>query len=630
MKGAVDPFVRARKEASGSDRTPGELAELLRYIRDARGFDFAGYKQASLTRRIRKRMQEVGIAEFLDYRDLLESDSDEFRSLFNTILINVTAFFRDPEAWDYLRHEIVPDILARTDPGEEIRVWSAGCSSGEEAYSLAMIFGEVLGISEAVERLKIYGTDIDDEALAEARSGVFSAKTLEVVPEELRQRYFDTTGHRTAFRTDLRRRVIFGHHDITSDAPISRLDLLVCRNTMMYLNSEAQSHVIGRFEFALREGGYLFLGKAETLVADGERFETASARHRIFRRIAGRPETRYRHATILPLELHPSGRDISRRRQLRDLILDSTPSAAIAVRPDGTVELVNNQARAHFGLSSRDVGRPFHELEISYRPAELRSPIEQALAERRTVRLNSVERRLGPDELSLYDILVQPLSDDNGAAVGVAIHFVDTTTQVLLREEVKRTREDLETAYEELQSTNEELETTNEELQSSIEELETTNEELQSTNEELETTNQELQSGNGELDRMIGDARRHSVQLDEARTYLEGVLGSVPAGIVVLDAHLRVRSWSRGAEDLWGLRTGEVQDLPFFDLVFGLPTDKVREIVDSCMTSNRRSKPIHIDAVSRTGRSIDCAVVCSPLDGPKGGVVLLMEETDRT
>src|SRR6266516_3529850 len=210
-------------------------------------------------------------------------------------------------------------------------------------------------------------------------------------------------------------------------------------------------------------------------------------------------------------------------------------------------------------LSEADIGRPFQDLEISYRPTELRSLIERVKSESRPLRIHAVEYRRGLSEIEFYDILIQPLRGQDRGLRGTALVFIDTTRATHMQQELKRSREDLETAYEELQSTNEELETTNEELQSSIEELETTNEELQSTNEELETTNEELQSGNEELETMNDELRIRSAELGEARGFLEGVIASVAAGVVVLDSDLRVRSWNRGADDLWGLRADEAQ-----------------------------------------------------------------------
>ncbi|MEU0876446.1 PAS domain-containing protein [Nocardia brasiliensis] len=424
--------------------------------------------------------------------------------------------------------------------------------------------------------------------------------------------------------------MIFGRHDITRDAPISRLDLLVCRNTLMYFNAEAQSQILDRFRFALRDGGFLFLGKAELLLSDGERFGVASMRQRIFRRMSGdvRP-TQHAASARIDTELGAEAHGIVKKRQLSELALDAAPYGVLGLDADGRVSILNHQVRSQFALTSHDIGRPLSELEISYRPVELRSLIEQAKAERRTIRVSSAERKLGPDEVQYFEVHVQPLSASDGTDVGVVVNFIDTTMPTRLSLEVKVKREELETAYEELQSTNEELETTNEELQSSIEELETTNEELQSTNEELETTNEELQSGNEELETMNEEMRIRTDELDETRAFLEGVLSSVAACVVVLDDQLRVRSWNRGAEDMWGLRADEVQHQVFFTLDFGLPTQLLHESIQRCLKSAHRYGPVEIAAINRIGRTITCAVTCSPLEGNPDGVVLLVEEVPR-
>jgi two-component system, chemotaxis family, CheB/CheR fusion protein len=616
-------------EPSAPDETDADLEDLLIFLRDSRGFDFTGYKRTSLARRIRRRMYETGVADYLDYRDRLESSAEEFGYLFNTILINVTSFFRDAEAWTHLQQDVMPELLADANNGREIRVWSAGCASGEEAYSLTIAFAEALGIGECAARVKIYGTDVDMDALRDARAGIYGAKALEPLAAEMREKYFEPAGSQYIFRPDLRRKVIFGRHDITRDAPISRLDLLVCRNTLMYFNAETQGQVIDRFHFALRGGGHLLLGKAEMLLSDGERFEVVNMRQRIFRRMPGPAAPRYQSVPIrLDAIGTPEMREVNRKRQLRDLALESAPFAAIGVDTDGSVALINMQMRNMFGMTLRDIGRPFHDLEISYRPVELRSLIERAYAEHRVVRVSSVERRIGPDDVQYLDIHFQPLWGSDGLSTGVTLLFIDTTASNKLQLELKHSREDLDAAHEELQSTNEELETTNEELQSSIEELETTNEELQSTNEELETTNEELQSGNEELETMNEEMRARTAELDEARTFLEGVLFSIAAGVVVLDGDLLVRSWNKGAEELWGLRADEVRNQAFFNLVFGLPTGKVREIVEECLGTGRRTGPVQLAAVNRIGRSITCSLTCSPLksNGAGEGAVLLMEE----
>ncbi|WP_406032006.1 PAS domain S-box protein [Nocardioides sp. NBC_00163] len=623
--------IDGQADGQADGQLDGQLEELLVFIRDARGFDFTGYKRSSLARRIQKRMTDIGVESWTDYRDRLETDAEEFSYLFNTILINVTSFFRDAEAWTYLQEEIIPKILATAEGEEEIRIWSAGCSSGEEPYSLAIAFAEAMGLQECLDRVKIYATDVDQEALLQARAGVYGTRALKNLPEELRDRYFEQNGTSYGFRSDLRRRVIFGRHDITRDAPISRLDLLVCRNTLMYFNVEAQREIMDRFNFALGEGGFLFLGKAEMLTSS-DRFGVVNMRQRIFRRnsrhalgrapaVRPRPGSAYGEVT--------TGAN-GRKRQLRDSLIDVAPYAVLGIDYDGILVSASSAARTQFGIGVQDIGRPFRDLELSYRPVEVRSVIEQATNERRTIRLTGVERRSADtSESQFYDVVVQPLTTASGQLLGASIAFVDCSAQVLLEQEVKRVREDLETAYEELQSTNEELETTNEELQSGMEELETTNEELQSTNEELETTNEELQSGNEELETMNDELRIRSGELDETHTFLQSVLSSVGLAIVVLDDRLTVRSWNAAAEDMWGLRADEVRDEVFFGLDFGLPVAEIRGIVDRARTDDVRTGPVEVPAIDRKGRALGCQITCSPLVGESGGVVIIMEPIDR-
>src|SRR6266540_2700207 len=239
---------------------------LLDYIRTNRGFDFTGYKRQSLSRRFAKRMQSLRIERYDDYQRYLANHADEFIDLFNTILINVTGFFRDPPAWEFLQAEVVPKIVETKEANEGFRIWSTGCASGEEAYSLAIVFAEILGVDSFKRRVKIYATDVDEEALTEGRHASYPLKRLEDLPEELVKKYFERAEQRYTFRTDLRRCVIFGRHDLVKDPPISKIDLLASRNTLMYFTPEAQSRIVANFHFALQPGGYLFLGKSEVLL----------------------------------------------------------------------------------------------------------------------------------------------------------------------------------------------------------------------------------------------------------------------------------------------------------------------------------------------------------------------------
>src|SRR5262245_51330961 len=204
-----------------------DFETLLSFIKRNRSFDFTGYKRPSLMRRVRRRMDAVHVGSFGEYQDYLQSHEDEFGELFNTILINVTAFFRDPASWEYVADQVVSQIADRKGRAEQIRVWSTGCATGEEAYTIAMIFAEGLGERVLSERVKIYATDIDSEALVQGRHGVYSLKDVEPVSEELRQKYFERQDGKFAFRRDLRRSVIFGRHNLIEDPPISHIDLLV-------------------------------------------------------------------------------------------------------------------------------------------------------------------------------------------------------------------------------------------------------------------------------------------------------------------------------------------------------------------------------------------------------------------
>src|SRR5579875_2283184 len=609
------------------DTTTDEAFEaLLRYMRDSRGFDFTGYKRTTLMRRVRRRMAQAGHDTFEEYLDVLQASSGEFCALFNTILINVTAFFRDPEAWDYVATNVIPRMLADRGPGDPIRVWSAGCASGEEAYTLAILLSEALGPDDFRQRVKIYATDVDEEALNEARAGTYDAKALEPVAPDLRDRYFQRLDEHCIIHKDLRRALIFGRNDLVKDAPISRVDLLVCRNTLMYMNAETQRNVLGRLHFALAPEGTLFLGHAEMLLSHGDRFVPLDLKHRVFRKTPGSHGlNRYDLAATI-YERHS---ELPVLNALRDVAFRASPVAQIVVTDDDTVAMVNQQAETLFGLSARDVGRLLRDLEVSYRPVELRGYLEQAKAERRSARIQDVKWQRPGAETVWFEIHVNPLVDAENELLGVSIAFFDFTATRALLDKVVHANRQLETAYEELQSTNEELETTNEELQSTVEELETTNEELQSTNEELETMNEELQSTNDELHTINDALRDRSIELDEAQTFLDSLVNSIHFGWAVVDREMRVVVWNHGCEELWGLRsdecTGEV--LTSFDI--GLPMDGIRGLIGNAFVDPDNPRESVVDAVNRRGKPTRVRVICTGFKAPSrdsvDGALLLME-----
>ena len=600
-----------------------DFEALLEYIREARGFDFTGYKRASLLRRIARRMAELNIDGYSAYLDYLQVHADEFPTLFDKILINVTEFFRDKQAWEYLARDIVPRIAEKRGL---IRVWSTGTASGEEAYSAAITFCEAIGQEEFLERVKIYATDVDEDALNRARAG-YTEKDLESVDENLRGKYFERMGGRFAFKAALRRALIFGRHDLMQDAPISRLDLLICRNTLMYFTAEAQGRILTRFHYALSDDGFLFLGRAEMLLTHAALFKPVDLKQRVFTKVP-RAQLRERLQILALTETAGPADQVDRQLRVRGLATEGAPHPQLIVDAAGILVGANPPARRVLDIPASDVGRSFKDLTISYQPVDLRSPIDRANRDRRPVLVPSAQVAQPNDEVGVFDVHVAPLIDDAGSVVGTTISFVDVTVQSQLRTELDRARQEVETAYEELQSSNEELETTNEELQSTVEELETTNEELQSSNEELETMNEELESTNAELQTINTDLRARGDEIATLNALLEAITGNIDVGAVVLDADMRVRVWNERAADMWGLRSDEVLGRSFYALDIGLPANELESMISSVIVGNGAHQELTVEATTRRGRRIRCLVKAHTVsDGIRPrAAVLVMEE----
>ena len=411
---------------------------LLEHLTHHRGINFSGYKQPGLSRQVMNRIRAAGVADCVAYRAYLDGHPEEYTTLFDSILINVTGFFRDEAAWAYVRETLLPKLLAIKPAEEPIRVWSAGCASGEEVYTLAMLFAEAVGLEAFCHRVKIYATDVDEEALTQARQGAYNDEDLEFIPASLRTRYFETAGSRHVFRRDLRRVIVFGRHDVLQDAPISHVDLLVCRNTLMYFDSEAQGRILARFRMALVEAGYLFLGKAELIPAHIQVFHPVNLKHHIFQRVA----TLGFHERLPERpDREPSGVDPDRMTQRSPpprVVPVTRPLAKTGVPPDASV--VGGDASVHHGLLGehrRTVGAP--------------------------------------------------------APSAGGLHAAHTDLETL-NAALQVSNEELETSNAEFESTNEELGSMNEELHSTNEELETLNTALHRRTTEFGTTNSILQS----------------------------------------------------------------------------------------------------------------------------------------
>ncbi len=608
MSAAVDPAFEA----------------LLEFVRDARGFDYTGYRRPTLMRRFEKRMQMVGASDWRGYRSYLEGHPEEFGELFNAILINVTGFFRDQDTWDVVASEIIPRILEEGEPETPLRVWSAGCASGEEPYTIAILLAEALGDDVYKKRVKIYATDVDHDALEAAREATYSTKQLADVPAELRERYFQETDGGFAFRGDLRRSVIFGRNDLHRDPPISRVDLLVSRNTLMYFSPEVQERILANFFFALNRGRYLVVGKAEALQRGRGLFVPYDLRRRIFVKDGGPASFHIPRQRLLPDLPEPMGLDLG------DQAFEHAPVAQLVIDQENHVVAVNQVARTLFSLKLKDVGRPLQDLELSYRPADLRSLIDETRRNRHSSGVQDVKWEMPKGTTRSFDVSVTPLVGIGDRLSGVSVSFVDSTAHRVLEQQLERTRHELETAYEELQSTVEELETTNEELQSTNEELETTNEELQSTNEELETMNEELQSTNEELETMNDELRERTDDTLRANAFLTSILSSIQQAVVVVDDELRVIAWSAQATDLLGLREDEAEGQHLLNLDVGLPVAALRDPVRQAL-AGVDDVLVVVEGHNRRGQAVRYAVAFAPLAGrdpdkPAGAIVLLTAE----
>ncbi len=499
----ASPLVDGRPSDDGAAAEDPKFAALLEKLHTEHNFDFREYKPGSLLRRIRRRMTQVHVERFESYMSYLDKHADEHIALLNAILINVTRFFRDPEAWDVLRDHVLPSMIDAAATSRSLRCWSAGCSSGEEAYTLAMLLTEYLRGRQDEYDIKIYATDIDDDALTTARSGLYRLEAVKDVPAALIDRYFTPDGQAYRVRRDIRKWCIFGHHDLTHDAPLSHVDLLVCRNVLIYFDNTLQDRVVPRFQYAIRPEGYLFLGRSESMLSRARRFVPVGFKWRIFQRVTGNePDVVATSAPDRQARLLGPRPDPLQIASRLGGILENIGSGIVVIDPAETIVVWNPAAEHLFEVPADGaLGRKFRDLDVSYRIDGLRARIEE-------------------------------------------VRTTQTHAQM---------QKQSATANEELQSTNEELETTNEELQSTNEELETTNEELQSTNEELETTIEELQSTNAELTTLNVELERRTADLHRLEAFERSVLNAIGPALFVIDPSLVVTNWNAAAARLWGI-----------------------------------------------------------------------------
>ena len=544
------------------------LEDFLHFLVEEREFDLRGYKPTTLERRLRKRMGQLALPDYSAYVDYIRANPVETNLLLDTILINVTEFFRDPAAWDVIADDILPFLLKRLRTGDSFRAWVAGCSTGEEVYSLAILVAEHFGPRISEFDIKIYATDMDDSALNIARRGEYPAERLRRVRPEWRHKYF-SSGPLPRVNRDIRRMLIFGRSDLAGDAPISHVQMIVCRNVLIYFDSITQTHILNRLHYALDPGGILFLGKSESKLSNSTMFKPVDSRWRIFRknhaedgRDIPRTSSHPKDELMTPNQNSPREQELARLKLYYSALLEVLEPGIFSLDVNDVLITENKSALALWGLSgSKLVGQHIAESALASRCPELVQRMEES--HRNPGRHIKFECPIKIDDIQhTLAVSIRPVTGENGQRVGSLIYADDVSH----REKLQTTIEQLEATGEELQSANEELETTNEELQSTNEELETTNEELQSTNEELETTNEELQSLNEELENMNEELEFRTRELDSLNSRYAETLERMPWAVTVLDSEGKVRFWNSAAQKLFDLQANSVIGLELSQL----------------------------------------------------------------
>lgn len=548
------------------------LRTFLDQLRERSGIDFTTYKTPTIIRRLQRRMVATGVERLSEYVRHLQSHPDEYQRLVSSFLIKVTEFFRDAELFQHLQEHILPDIVAEARARDnELRLWSAGCATGEEAYSLAIMLCDYLG--DALDRfnIRIFATDLDNDAVTFARRGVYPPAALANLSRERIERYFTAVNGEYEVKKRVRALTIFGQHDLGQRAPFPRIDLALCRNVLIYFTSELQKRALQLFAFSLRDGGYLALGKAETATPVAEYFAVEQPHLKIYRRQGERiliPPARIRDSAPLltartgvsdrptppldPVRLPRTPQRARSPREKSEAVLMNMPVGVVVVDRRYDIQLINGAARDLFGIHTAAIGEDFIHLTQSVPPAPLRAAIDAVFRgegptgaqEVATTDLTTGDVRYrefschpqklesGPEAVDSVLVIVTDITEraqDRRTADG-ALNDLRAETErltMLMRRQAETNRQLLEANQElstmnlELRSANEEFLVSTEEAQAATEEIETLNEELQATNEELETLNEELQATVEELNTTNDDLQARTIELQDLAVSLE-------------------------------------------------------------------------------------------------------------
>jgi two-component system CheB/CheR fusion protein len=636
-----------KRSGAGDDRDP-QIEAILERIREVRNFDFRNYKRATLRRRIERRMSDTKRRTIAEYIALLDKQPAEYDPLISAILIKVTSFFRDEELWKTLSDKVIPQLLSEKRPGEEIRVWCAGSATGEEAFSAAILLAEAMGPAFHNAEVKVFGTDVDEKAIGSARHAVYPAAALESVPAKLRERYFVEEQGGWSVRKEIRRAVVFGVNNLVSDAPISRLDLLLCRNVFIYLDATLQKRVLTRFHYALRPHGVVVLGRSELIPFAGRLFEPVDLSRRIYRK-DGRRDAHFGPDRLANrLEQETVTRDSEETRaglaaseEFHREVLQSLRLPLIVTALDGTVTSWNASAATLWGRSEGEVaGKKLAALNLPGLAGDLLIEKTGAVREGRSKSETSAGAVTRPSakQPTQLSVEVSPLRNAGHEISGLLYAAHDVSAVRELESELRKASDERQSAYEqlqnvneEMQSSNEELETTNEELQSANEELQTTNEELQSTNEELETTNEELQSTNEELDATNRELAARTEEMNTMAFLQRTIIRNLSSAVVVLDVQGRVQIWNLSAERLLGVTEEEAKGNLLWTLHVPSLSRSILARVKKAMGQGQPLRSEQIDYELPSGSRGRARLTAVPIaDGGESlGSVIIFEDTTR-
>lgn len=556
-----------------TDKRP-ELEQLLGLLRARSGQEFQSYKPATLLRRINRRMSLKHVEKLDEYIELLRADPGEIQTLTRDLLISVTSFFRDAEAWASLDETAITQLVADRETGASIRVWVPACATGEEAYSVAMLLTERAEAARKQFDLKVFASDVLDDNLNAARAGVYPGSSVEMLSQERIRRFFEKLDGSYQVKKALRDLVVFARQDLLRDPPFSRMDLITCRNMLIYIKPEAQRRALRLFHFALREGGRLLLGSAETIGRADDLFETVSKKWRIYRRIGptrhdivdfpllgGHPAEQNRMDTLPSSE--PSARVTETARRV---LLERYAPASVLIDRKGRALYFHGETGDYLKQPS---GEPTRDLLAMARDGlltKLRGAMHAAFADKQETSFRAQIRHadmarsvlvtLSPlpvsqQESALMLVTFEPESQEPVPAVREPQEQGEHEASSALETELRSTRAELQAAIEQLESANEELKASNEEATSMNEELQSTNEELETSKEELQSFNEELHSVNSQLQHKISEA-------DETSNDLANLLSGTEIATVFLDTDLRIKWFSPATKQLLELVLSDI------------------------------------------------------------------------